>query len=120
MDLEYILSLAGTSLGIIITILTFIIKLSKNTKVRKKAEKLLIMTSEIMNCVKEAEKFKNYTGLEKKNYVLTKINQYSIDNNIKYDEEYVSQRIEEIIETTKTVNTNNEDENQNNKKDWLE
>lgn len=119
MDLEFIFSMIGTCLGIIITILTFIIKMSKNTKVRKKAEKLLLLTNQINTFVKEAEGFTNYSGSEKKNYVLTKMNQFSIDNKIKYDEDYVSNKIEELIDTTKVVNTNKVKETITIKKDWL-
>lgn len=119
MDLEFIFSMIGTGLGILITILTFIIKMSKNTKVRKNAEKLLLITNKIASFVKEAEGFNNYTGLEKKNYVLTKMNQFSIDNKIKYDEDYISNKIEELIETTKIVNANKVNETITIKKDWL-
>lgn len=119
MDIEIIFSMIGTGLGILITILTFIIKLSKNTKVRKNAEKMLALTSQVSAFVKEAEEFTHYTGAEKKNYVLTKMNQYSIDHNIKYDEEYVSDKIEELIDTTKQVNAIKECEPTTTKKDWL-
>ena len=70
--------------------------------------------------MKEAEGFRNYTGAEKKNYVLTKMNQFSIDNKINYDEDYVSCKIEELIETTKVVNTNANNETVTIKEDWLE
>lgn len=120
MDLEFLFSMLGTALGILITILTFIIKLSKNTKVRKNAEKLLLLTNQIATYVKEAEGFSNYTGVEKKNYVLTKMNQFSIDNNVKYNEEYISNKIEELIDTTKVVNSNKANEAVVNNKDWLE
>ena len=119
MDLEFLFSMLGTALGILITILTFIIKLSKNTKVRKNAEKLLLLTNQIATYVKEAEGFSNYTGVEKKNYVLTKMNQFSIDNNVKYNEEYISNKIEELIDTTKVVNSNKANEAVVNNKDWL-
>lgn len=120
MDLELIFSIIGTFLGIVITVLTFIIKMSKNTKVRKNAEKILLLTNQIATYVKEAEGFRNYTGAEKKNYVLTKMNQFSIDNKINYDEDYVSCKIEELIETTKVVNTNANNETVTIKEDWLE
>jgi hypothetical protein len=119
MDIEVIFSMVCTGLGFIITILTFIIKLSKNTKVRQNAEKLLLVTNQISTFVREAEAFVNYTGVEKKNYVLTKMNQFSIDNNIKYDQEYVSNKIEDIIDTTKIVNNSANSKSQNTGKDWL-
>lgn len=119
MDLEFIFSLVGTGLGVLITVLTCIIKLSRNTRVRKNAEKMLSLTEQISVFVKEAEEFTHYTGAEKKNYVLTKMNQYSIDHNMDYDGEYVSDKIEELIETTKRVNAVKETETVTAEKDWL-
>ena len=106
----------GTGIGILITVLTCLIKITKNTKVRKTAEKMLLLTNQIAVFVTEAESFKNYTGSEKKNYVLTKMNQFSIENKIKYDEEYITKQLEELINTTKKVNTSRNTI----KKDWLE
>lgn len=119
MDLEIIFSMICTGLGVLITICTFIIKLSRNTKIRKNAENLLLLTNQISVFVKEAEEFVNYSGSEKKNYVLTKMNQFSIDNKIKYNEEYVSSKIEELIDTTNVVNTNKVIETNIVKNDWL-
>jgi hypothetical protein len=47
------------------------------------------------------------------------MNQFSIDNNIKYDQEYVSNKIEDIIDTTKIVNNSANSKSQNTGKDWL-
>lgn len=119
MDLEVILSILGTGLGIFITILTFIIKMTKNTKIRKHAERLLALTNQLSVFVEEAESFRNYTGEEKKNYVLTKMNRYSLDNKLEYDEEYISKKLEELIETTKKVNTEKKDQASIAEEDWL-
>ncbi len=113
MSLEIMLSLLGTILGFLISVLTLILKLSKNKKIRKSAEQMLMVTEQLNTFIEEAEQFKNYTGKEKKNYVLTKINQFSIDNKIKYDPSIISEKIEEIIRLTKSVNT------QEIKKDWI-
>ena len=48
------------------------------------------------------------------------MNQFSIDNNVKYNEEYISNKIEELIDTTKVVNSNKANEAVVNNKDWLE
>ena len=114
MNIEVLLSFLGTFLGFLISILTLILKLSKNKKVRKTAEQMLIITDQLHNFIVEAEQFKNYTGNEKKNYVLTKLNQFSIENGIKFSSELISEKIEEIISLTKNVNT------KECRKDWLE
>lgn len=113
MDLEFVLSMIGTILGMVITILTFIIKLSKSKKVRKTAEEMLVVSNKLCEYVEIAEGFKNYTGEEKKNFVLTKMNQYSIDNNIKFDSNYIIEKLESLIEITKKVNVKSDN------KDWL-
>lgn len=113
MDLEFVLSMIGTILGMVVTILTFVIKLSKSKKVRRTAEEMLVVSNKLCEYVEEAEGFKNYTGDEKRNFVLTKMNQFSIDNNIKFDSNYIIEKIESLIATTKKVNVKSED------KDWL-
>lgn len=114
MSLEIILSVLGTFLGFFISILTLIFKLSKNKRIRKSTEELLILSEQLYNFIQDAEKFKNYTGVEKKNYVLTKMNQYSLENHLQFDEEYISNKLEELIGLTKNVNQNTR------KKDWLD
>jgi hypothetical protein len=54
-----------------------------------------------------AESYYNYLGEEKKAYVLTKLNQYALDNGITFDEEKASQKIEELIALSKNVNYQN-------------
>lgn len=104
MNLEVFLSLLGTFLGFLISVLTLVLKLSKNKKVRKTAEQMLAISETLNTFILEAEQFKNYTGEEKKNYVLTKINQFSIENKIKFSPDIISDKIEEIISLTKNVN----------------
>lgn len=113
MNLEMLLSLMATGIGFMISLFTLIIKLSKNKKVRKTAEEMLSFTEKLSTFVEEAEKFSHYTGAEKKNFVLTKLNQFSIDNHMKFDEEWVSSKVDEVISLTKKVNASE------NKKEWL-
>ena len=67
-------------------------------------EKAEEVTKNIIPFIVEAEKFINYTGIEKKNYVMTRLNQYAIANDIKFDQEEISNKIEELVELTKQVN----------------
>ena len=114
MNLEIMLSVLGTFLGFFISILTLILKLCKNKRVRKSTEELLILSEQLYSFIQEAEQFKNYSGIEKKNYVLTRINQFSLENHLQFDSEYISNKLEELITLTKNVNQNSR------KKDWLE
>lgn len=114
MSIEIIKSLACTALGIIITFITFILKVIKKNKIIKKSDGLISVLSILEAEIIEAEKNTNYTGEEKKNYVLTRINQYMIDHNLKFNKEYIEAKLEELIELTKEVNINAK------KGDWLE
>ena len=48
--------------------------------------------------------FNNYLGNEKKEYVITKLNQFAIENNIDFDKEKLDERIEKLIKLSKNVN----------------
>ena len=104
-NLEIILSLAGTILGLLITVLTFWVKMINNSKAKKIAEEAIRIGNSVLPYIKEAEKFVSYSGEEKKAYVMTKANQFAIENNIPFNEEKVSEKIEELVELTRQVNT---------------
>ena len=52
----------------------------------------------------DAEAFVNYSGAEKKEYVLTKANRFAIENKIPFNETELSDKIEELIILSKEVN----------------
>ena len=103
-NLEIIISLASTALGLIITALTFLIKFIKNAKAKKIVEQTVKLCDAILPYIKKAETFIHYSGEEKKEYVMTKVSQYARENDLKFDEGMISQKIEEIIALTKEVN----------------
>ena len=103
-NLEIILSAAGTALGLFVTTVTFLAKFIKNAKGKKVAENIVKIGNAMIPYIQEAETFLNYSGEEKKQYVMTKANQFAIDNNIPFDAEAVSDKIEELIGLTNQVN----------------
>lgn len=103
-DIQIILSIAATAIGLLITTVTFLAKFITNSKAKKIAENIIKIGNAILPFVQEAEKFVSYSGSEKKEYVLTKANQFAIDNGIKFDVELVSAKIEEIVAATKLIN----------------
>ncbi len=103
-QLELILSLAGTALGLLVTAMTFIVKFCKSAKAKKIAEQTIEIANAVLPYIKEAEKFVSYSGEEKKEYVMTKANRYAIENGIAFDEEAVSAKVEELISLTRQVN----------------
>lgn len=104
-NLEIIISLASTALGFVITTLTFLLKFIKNEKAKRIADQTVKLCDAILPYIKKAETFINYSGEEKKEYVMTRANQYAQKNKLKFDEEFISQKIEELIALTKEVNT---------------
>ena len=104
--LSIVLSAAGTMIGIIVVMLTSLCKLIKNSKARKMAENIIKMGNFILPYIEEAETFISFTGEEKKAYVMTKANQYAIDNGIKFNEEETSAKIDGLVALCKVVNVN--------------
>ena len=103
-NLELLLSLIGTILGLSITVVTFIVKSVRSAKVKKGLETAVKIGNAILPFIREAEKFTAFSGEEKKTYVMTKANQFAIQNKIAFDEKQVSDKIEELVALTKQVN----------------
>jgi hypothetical protein len=109
-QLEVILSIGGTAVGFLATAVTFCIKFIKSAKAKKIAEQTLRVTNAVLPFIEQAETFLNYSGSEKKEFVLTKANQFAIDNGIKFNAESVGAKIEELVGLTKEVNKREKDQ----------
>jgi hypothetical protein len=103
-NLELYLSLAATILGLIISTITFLTKFIKSKKGKKIAEELLKISLDLMPLIEEAEKFVNYTGAEKKAYVMTRATQFVINKGMNVTENNISNKIEELVNLTNEVN----------------
>jgi|AGTN01.1.fsa_nt_gi hypothetical protein len=103
-NIALFLSLAGTIIGLIVSLATVIVKLVKNGKAKKAAEQIIAVGNAVVPYIEKAETFVNFSGAEKKEYVMTKANQFAIDNGIAFDAEGISNKIEELVELTKKVN----------------
>lgn len=103
-NIQIILSIAATAIGLFITTVTFLTKFISNSKAKKIAENAIKIGNAILPFVQEAEKYITYTGKDKQAFVMTKVNQFAIDNGIKFDSELVAAKIEEIVKATKEVN----------------
>ena len=71
---------------------------------KKNLENSILLLDAVAPIMEVAEKYVHYTGEEKKEFVLTKINQLAIENKLKFDEVAVSNKIEELITLSKEVN----------------
>ena len=108
-DLQIILSEAGAALALLITAVTFLAKFIKSAKAKKAAEELIKIGSAVLPYIKKAESFVNFSGAEKKEYALTKANQFAVENGITFDVKQVSEKIEELVSLTKSVNMREKD-----------
>ncbi len=107
--LKMILSIAAGALPFIITTLTYMIKFIKNKNAKKILNGVLSVTEQLQPLIVQAEKFTHYSGEEKKQYVLTRVRQFAMENNLRFDETAVSEEIDEIVATTKRVNAREKD-----------
>lgn len=83
----------------------FIVSFIKNKKVKRYANNILTVTEVAKTYIKEAEKMTNYTGAEKKNFVLSRLLKYIYDNAIKkVSEDTLSDIIENEVSLTNEVN----------------
>ncbi len=102
---ELILSLAGTAFSLMVTCLIFIIRLVKTAKDRKRMQNYSFLDDAVAPLMEIAEGFTNYSGEEKKQFVLTKVNQFAIENGLKFDAEETAAKVEKLKNLTKKINT---------------
>lgn len=103
-NIKEIITIASACLGLLATITGFMIPLVKNVKAKNKLTALNKLTTTLQSLIVDAEAFTNFTGAEKKEYVMTKANRYAMENKIPYDEQAVSDKVEEIVALSKEVN----------------
>lgn len=113
-DFKLLVSFAATGIGLISALLVFMQKFFKNSKLNKTLKKSSQILNEIIPIIAEAEKFSNYSGKEKKEYVMTKLNQYAINNKMIFNEEIISNKIEDLINLSKNVNSKKTFDTENN------
>lgn len=102
--LGIIITFVSTILGLLVTLVTYILKFVGNKKVKEKALNFINISEKLIELITEVEKYSTLKGTEKKRYVLRKIEEYADENNLKYDEEEISNKIEELVSLTRSVN----------------
>ncbi len=106
--LDYLLSLASVFICFILSLIINIKKIKSLKSKNKDISNNEVINNLLLEFIEDAESFKNYSGVEKKEYVLTKINRYLLDNNINFDVNKISEKIEELIKLTNNVNIKKE------------
>ena len=102
--LEYIFSLVGTVLSFLVALLTLVLKLMKVLKDKSITEDREKLVEKLLELVVEAEGMFDYSGKEKKAYVMEKVSDFASREDIEADLEFVSEEIEKLVELSKQVN----------------
>jgi len=103
-NIEFIVSLAASCLGLLVTATTFIVKFIKSLKEKRTAQNTIKICDALSSFVAAAEKFTNYSGAEKKEFALTRVNQFAISNKMPFDIKLIESKLEELVSLTKQVN----------------
>jgi len=108
-NLPTIISISCTALGLLVTAITFIVRFIKSLKEKRLAQDTLKICEALKGFVASAEKFLNYSAQEKKEFALTKANQFAIDNKIPFNAAFIGDKIEELVRLSKQVNVRDKD-----------
>ena len=103
-NFEVVLSLAGTALSLLITSIIFVVRLVTAVREKRNMQSSSFLYETVAPLMEIAENFSNYSGEEKKQFVLTKVNQFAIENGLKFDAETTAAQVEKLIELSKKIN----------------
>ena len=103
-NFEVVLSLAGTALSLLITSIILVVRLVKAVREKRNMQSSSFLYETVAPLMEIAENFSNYSGEEKKQFVLTKVNQFAIENGLKFDAETTAAQVEKLIELSKKIN----------------
>lgn len=91
-------------MAVLVALLGWLATKVKDERIKRGLTGAAAVAEKVPTYVAEAEKFIHYSGKEKKNYVKTRINQFCIQNKIKYNDAAVDLLIEQAVSLTKKVN----------------
>lgn len=103
-NIKEFITIVSAAFGLLATMTGFLIPLVKNVKAKNKLTALNKLTTVLQSLIIEAEKFVNFSGEEKKAYVLTNANRYALENKILFDKQSVNDKVEELVALSKAVN----------------
>lgn len=113
MNILDILSWVFFGISFILGLVSALIPYLRTAKAKNNAEKVVkalsgfeIICRNIQQLVVKAEQFRNFSGAERKEWVMTQLRIIALENSIVFDESAVSEKVEEVVETTRKVNVN--------------
>lgn len=105
MSAERILVYVSIGLNVLTIIFALLTKVLKGTKNGTIAQRIYDVLRKVQLFVIDAETHSNYTGTERFDYVMTKMTEYLMTENIKIDKAVVTNLIENEIDLSNKVNT---------------
>lgn len=113
MNISEILTWVVFGISFLSGLVSVLIPYLKTAKAKRNAECVVkalsgmeVIVNAIQPLVIKAEQFRNFSGAEKKEWVMTQLRILALEKNIIVDEKTVSDKVEEIVETTNKVNVN--------------
>lgn len=113
MNISDVLSWVIFGISFILGLVSTLIPYLKTAKAKNNAEKVAkalsgfeLICRNIQPLVVKAEQFRNFSGAERKEWVMTQLRIVALENSIAFDESSVSEKVEEVIQTTNKVNVN--------------
>lgn len=113
MNISEILTWVVFGISFLSGLVSILIPYLKTAKAKKNAEKVVkalsgleLICKNIQPLVVKAEQFRNFSGVERKEWVMTQLRIIALKNSIVFDESAVSEKVEEVVSTTNKVNVN--------------
>lgn len=113
MNISDVLSWVIFGISFLLGLVSTLIPYLKTAKAKKNAEKVVkalsgfeLICRNIQSLVVKAEQFRNFSGAERKEWVMTQLRIVALENSIVFDESAVSEKVEEVVSTTNKVNVN--------------
>lgn len=113
MNISEILTWVVFGISFLSGLVSILIPYLKTAKAKKNAEKVVkvlsgfeLICKNIQPLVVKAEQFRNFSGAERKEWVMTQLQIIALKNSIVFDENAVSEKVEEVVSTTNKVNVN--------------
>lgn len=104
-----IIAVVSAAIGVFATSIPFVISFIRKARQLIMERNWNRITELLPMLITEAEKFVNYNGSEKKEYVKSRLAVYSVKNNIGFDEMKFDSMIDGLVKLTKEVNKREKD-----------
>jgi len=103
-----IVVIIGAAVGLLGTAIPLVVNLIRKSRQWARERDWNQLMNVLPELIIDAEQFVNYTGIEKKEYVKSRLLVYALKNKIVFDDRYDA-KIDEIVRLTKLVNRRNKD-----------